>query len=67
MSRAKLETASNWLLVMIPTELPSVQVEQGLVVVSKSMMAHEIERLYSVRPAHLKLYGEIISEAPHRT
>ncbi|KHJ36182.1 putative eka-like protein [Erysiphe necator] len=41
--------------------------EQGPVEVSKVMLADEIERVCSVRPAHLKLSGGNKSEALHRT
>ncbi|POS82700.1 hypothetical protein EPUL_003942 [Erysiphe pulchra] len=67
MSGAKLEAATSWVSVLVPTVPASVHMEQGVVDVSKSMLADEIERVCSVRPAHLKLYGRNKSEAPHRT
>ncbi|POS82439.1 hypothetical protein EPUL_005781 [Erysiphe pulchra] len=67
LSGAKLETATNWASVLVPTVPASIKMEQGLVEVSKSMLADEIERVCSVRPAHLKLYGGNKPESPHRT
>ncbi|KHJ36391.1 putative eka-like protein [Erysiphe necator] len=40
--------------------------EQGVVEVSNSMLADEVERVCSVRLAHIKLYGRNKPEAPHR-
>lgn len=67
LSRAELETAPNWVLVLVLTVPVSVKMEQGLVEVIKSMLSDDIKRVYSVRPAHLKLYVGIKSEAPHKT
>ncbi|KHJ32882.1 putative eka-like protein [Erysiphe necator] len=47
LSGAKLEPATNWVSILVPTD--------------------EIERVYSVRPVHLELYGRNNPEAPHRT
>ncbi|KHJ35345.1 putative eka-like protein [Erysiphe necator] len=41
--------------------------EQGLVYINKTILADEIERVCSERPAHLKLNGGNKPEAPHRT
>ncbi|KHJ30732.1 putative eka-like protein [Erysiphe necator] len=67
LSGAKLEAATNWISVLIPTVPAFVHMEHGKVEVSKSMLSDEIERVCSERPAHLKLYGQNDSEAPHRT
>ncbi|POS82980.1 hypothetical protein EPUL_006586 [Erysiphe pulchra] len=64
---AKLESATNWIPVIISTVPSTIRKEQGDVEVSSTMLADEIERVCSVRPAHLKLYGRNNTEAPHRT
>ncbi|POS82537.1 hypothetical protein EPUL_006570 [Erysiphe pulchra] len=64
---AKLEAATNWATVLIPTVPAFIRKEQGKVEVSNSMLADEVERVCSMRPAHLKLYGRNKAEAPHRT
>ncbi|KHJ30784.1 putative eka-like protein [Erysiphe necator] len=63
----KLEAATNWVSVLIPTVPAVLHKEQGVVEVSNSMLADEVERVCSVRPAHIKLYGRNKPEAPHRT
>ncbi|POS85814.1 hypothetical protein EPUL_001067 [Erysiphe pulchra] len=65
MSGAKLEAATNWISVLVPAVPTSIHMEQGVVDVRKSMLADEIERVCSLRSAHLKLYGRNKSEAPH--
>ncbi|KHJ31883.1 putative eka-like protein [Erysiphe necator] len=67
LSGAKLETATNWVSVLVPTVPAFVNMEQGVVEVSKDMLSDEIERVSSMRPAHLKLYGRNNLESPHRT
>ncbi|POS82134.1 hypothetical protein EPUL_006813, partial [Erysiphe pulchra] len=67
LSGAKLESATNWVPVIIPTVPSSIRKEHGDLEVNSSMLADEVERVCSVRPAHLKLYGRNNSEAPHRT
>lgn len=67
LSGAKLEEATNWISVIIPTVPATIRKEQGEVVVNKIMLADELERVCSMRPAHLKLYGRNKAEAPHRT
>ncbi|POS81941.1 hypothetical protein EPUL_006228, partial [Erysiphe pulchra] len=64
---AKLEAATNWVPVLIPTVPAFIRKEEGEVEVSNTMLADEVERVCSVRPAHLKLYGGNKAEAPHRT
>ncbi|KHJ35772.1 putative eka-like protein [Erysiphe necator] len=66
-SGAKLEEATNWVSVIIPTVAASIRKEQGEVEVSKIMLDDEVERVCSMRPAHLKLYGGNKAEAPHCT
>ncbi|KHJ35064.1 putative eka-like protein [Erysiphe necator] len=53
--------------VLIPKVTAVIRKEQGDVEVSKTILADEVERVYSVRPAHLKLYGRNKAETPHRT
>ncbi|KAI0996157.1 hypothetical protein K3495_g12023 [Podosphaera aphanis] len=67
LSGAKLEEASNWISVIVPTVPLTIRTEQGEIEVSKSMLTDEIERVSSIRPAHVKFYGANKAEAPHRT
>lgn len=67
LSGAKLEPATNWVSVLIPTVPSSICKEQGEVEISSSLLSDEIERVCSMRPAHVKLYGRNKAEAPHRT
>ncbi|POS81832.1 hypothetical protein EPUL_006032, partial [Erysiphe pulchra] len=67
LSGAKLETATNWVPVLIPTVPSFIRKEQGQVEVSSSMLSNEIERVCSMQPAYVKLYGQNKPDAPHRT
>ncbi|KHJ35401.1 putative eka-like protein [Erysiphe necator] len=67
LSGAKLEPATNWVSVLVPTVPAFIQMEQGQVEVRKSMLSDEIERFCSVRPAYIKLFGQNNPKAPHRT
>ena len=67
LSGAKLEPATNWVLVLIPTLPSSIRKEQGEVEISSSLLSDEIERVFSMRHAYVKLYGRNKPEAPHRT
>ncbi|KHJ30476.1 putative eka-like protein [Erysiphe necator] len=67
LSGAKLEPATNWVSVLIPTVPYKIRKQQGEVEISSSLLSDKIERLCSVRPAHVKLYGGNKPEAPHRT
>ncbi|KHJ32971.1 putative eka-like protein [Erysiphe necator] len=67
LSGAKLETATNWVPVLIPTVPSFIRKEQGQVEVSSSMLSNEIERVCSMQPAYVKLYGQNKSDSPHRT
>ncbi|KHJ30362.1 putative eka-like protein [Erysiphe necator] len=67
LSGAKLEPATNWVTVLIPTVPYKIRKQQGEVEISSSLLSDEIERVCSVRPAHVKLYGGNKPEAPHRT
>ncbi|POS84001.1 hypothetical protein EPUL_006047 [Erysiphe pulchra] len=67
LSGAKLEPATNWIPILIPTVPSTIRLEQGQVDVSNKMLADEIERVCSVRPAYVKLYGRNKLEASHRT
>lgn len=62
-----MESATNWVSVIIPTVPASIRKEQGDMEVNSSMLADEVERVCSVRPVQLKLYGRNKTEAPHRT
>ncbi|POS82638.1 hypothetical protein EPUL_004536, partial [Erysiphe pulchra] len=63
----KLEPATNWVPIIIPTVPSFIRMEQGKVEVSSSMLADEIERVCSMRPSHVKLYGRNKTQALHRT
>ncbi|POS84543.1 hypothetical protein EPUL_004323, partial [Erysiphe pulchra] len=65
-SGAKLEAASNWTSVIIPTVPNSICTEKGQVEITKEMLANEIERVTLMRPASLRLYGRNLPNAPHR-
>ncbi|KHJ35757.1 putative eka-like protein [Erysiphe necator] len=67
MSNAKLEPASNWLSLLIPTVSSCILKEQGLTEVSKEMLSDEIERASTMRSMTLKLFGKNNPDAPHRT
>ncbi|KHJ33839.1 putative eka-like protein [Erysiphe necator] len=67
LSGAKLEPASNWIPILILTIPSTIRLEQGQIDVNNTLLADEIERVCSVRPAHLKLYGRNETSAPHRT
>ncbi|KHJ34843.1 putative eka-like protein [Erysiphe necator] len=64
---AKLEPATNWVPILVPTVPATIFMEHGKVEITKSMLSDEIERVCSIRPSHLKLYGRNKPEAPHRT
>ncbi|POS84326.1 hypothetical protein EPUL_004202, partial [Erysiphe pulchra] len=66
LSGVKFEPATNWVSILIPTVPSTIRMEQGQLEVEKSMLADEIERVCSVRPAHLKLYGRNNTDAPYR-
>ncbi|KHJ30755.1 putative eka-like protein [Erysiphe necator] len=67
LSGAKLEPATNWIPVIIPTVPSSIRKVQGQVEINHLMLTDEVERVCSMRPAYVKLYGRNKSEAPHRT
>ncbi|KHJ30449.1 putative eka-like protein [Erysiphe necator] len=63
LSGAKLEPATNWISILIPIVPSTTCLEQGQIDIYNTM----IERICSVRPAHLKIYGRNDTNAPHRT
>ncbi|KHJ31294.1 putative eka-like protein [Erysiphe necator] len=65
-SGAKLKPATNWVSVIVPTVPSKIRKEQGEIEVSSSMLTDKIERVCSLYPANLKLYGRNKAEAPHR-
>lgn len=67
LSGAEQEPATNWIPIIIPTVPLFICKLQGKIEISKEMLVDEIEHVYSIRPAHLKLYGRNNPEAPHRT
>ncbi|KHJ30438.1 putative eka-like protein [Erysiphe necator] len=67
MTGAKLEPATNWVSVIVPTVPAYIRTLQGKVEVSNTMLADEIERVSLERPSFLKLYGQNNPVTPHRT
>ncbi|KHJ34622.1 putative eka-like protein [Erysiphe necator] len=66
-SGATLETASNWTPILVPTIPRSIWTVEGHIEITKSILADEIKRVSSKRPAFVKLYGTSKPDAPHRT
>ncbi|KHJ31232.1 putative eka-like protein [Erysiphe necator] len=64
---AKLEPATNWIPVILPTVPSSIRKVQGQMEVSSAMLIEEVERVTSILPAHVKLFGRNKAETPHRT
>ncbi|KAI1005751.1 hypothetical protein K3495_g2461 [Podosphaera aphanis] len=64
---AKLEPAENLIPLLIPTVPAFIYTDIGRVVVTQEFLADEIERVSSVRPTSLKLFGSLNHHAPHRT
>ncbi|KAI1005500.1 hypothetical protein K3495_g2710, partial [Podosphaera aphanis] len=67
LSKAKLEPATQWVPLLIPTVPRSIYTMDGNKEVTNQMLADEIERITSVRPEALKIYGNQKPEAPYRT
>ncbi|KHJ35632.1 putative eka-like protein [Erysiphe necator] len=67
LSGAKLEPATQWTPLLIPTVPKTKNTLQGRKEISKLMLADEIERVWSVRPEAVKLYAYQKPDAPHRT
>ncbi|KHJ33588.1 putative eka-like protein [Erysiphe necator] len=63
----KLESATNWTPVIIPTVPKTICTTEGRLEVTKSILGDEVERVTRTRPRALKLYGHSQHEAPHRT
>ncbi|KHJ35820.1 putative eka-like protein [Erysiphe necator] len=64
---AKIEPASNWIPLLAPTVPKYISTLEGQIEVNKEMLAYEIERVTSIRPASVRLYGSSNQPAPHRT
>ncbi|KHJ35651.1 putative eka-like protein [Erysiphe necator] len=62
-----LELATNWIPMIIPTVPTSIRKVRGEIEVSNSILINEVERVYSIRPGHVKLHGGNKAEAPDRT
>ncbi|KHJ34673.1 putative eka-like protein [Erysiphe necator] len=60
---AKLEPATSWLPVIIPTVPRYIRTEKGQVEVTKELLSDEIERVTSMRPNSIKLN----CGGPHRS
>ncbi|KHJ34349.1 putative eka-like protein [Erysiphe necator] len=52
---AKLESATNWIPMIIRTVPTSIRKVQEEIEVSSSMLIDKVERVCSIRPAHMKL------------
>ncbi|KAI0994567.1 hypothetical protein K3495_g13614, partial [Podosphaera aphanis] len=71
LSGTKLEAASNWVQLLIPTVPTTIsrlddRLEVTRLEVTKTMLMDEIERVTSVRPVTVKLFGYQRFGAPHR-
>lgn len=66
LSGAKLEPATNWIPVIIPTVPSSIREMQGEIEASSSVIIDEVDRVCSIQLFHAKLYGGNKAEAPHR-
>lgn len=66
LSEVKLEAATNLILVIVQTAPLTIHKEKGRIEVSKYILNDEIEWGLSIRPAHVKIYGENKVEALHR-
>ncbi|KAI0992422.1 hypothetical protein K3495_g15763, partial [Podosphaera aphanis] len=64
---AKLVPAENLVPLLIPTVPAFIYTDKGRVVVTHEMLSDEIERVSSVRPTTVKLFGSVNNDAPHRT
>ena len=64
---AKLEPATNWASAIIPTVPKFITTLAGRIEVSKETLCDKVERVSSIRPSFVKLYGRNHPEAPHRT
>lgn len=67
LSGAKLELATNWASVPIPTVPSLIRKDHGEVKISGSLLSDEIKWVCSMQPLYVKLYGRNKPEALHRT
>lgn len=67
LSGAKLESATNWIPIIIPAVPTSIHKVQGEIEVSDAMLIDEDERVYTMLPALVKMYGKNKAESPNRT
>ncbi|KAI0999532.1 hypothetical protein K3495_g8662 [Podosphaera aphanis] len=67
LSDAKLEPATNWTPLLVPTVPRFIMKTDGRIEVTKNMLAEEIERVTTVRPSALKPFGQNNPNAPHKT
>ncbi|KHJ33554.1 putative eka-like protein [Erysiphe necator] len=67
LSGAKLEPATQWTPLLIPTVPKIINSLKGRKEISKLMLADEIERVSSLRPEAVKVNGCQKPDAPHRT
>ncbi|POS81787.1 hypothetical protein EPUL_005576, partial [Erysiphe pulchra] len=63
---AKFEPATNWVSVLILTVPLKILKDQYEVERSSLLLFDEIERISSLRPVYVKLYGLNKLEVPHR-
>ncbi|KAI1004651.1 hypothetical protein K3495_g3567 [Podosphaera aphanis] len=64
---AKLVPAENLVPLLIPTVPAFIYTDKGRAVVTHEMLSDEIERVSSVRPTAVKLFGSVNHDAPYRT
>ncbi|KHJ32808.1 putative eka-like protein [Erysiphe necator] len=55
---AKLETASNWTPVLVPTTLKTINTLDGKIEVTKDMLANEIERVSVPTKVQIKIFRQ---------
>ena len=67
LSGAKLEPATNWIPIIIPTVPAAIRTLEGRVEVNEPMLSVEIKGITNMRPSAVKLFGQNNPSTPHRT
>ena len=65
--RAKLESATNWVPIIIPTVPAHIRTLEGRIKVTEPILTDEIERISNIRPSAVRLFGQNNPSTPHRT
>lgn len=66
LSEAKFESASIWIPVIIPTIPLSIRGVQGQIQVSNTILTDAVDRVCSIRLAHVKLYEGLDGSVVYR-